>query len=70
MSISSADIAVARAQAKVQATAFCNALDLVLPVLEQIRKNARGWKFWLRWGMDSLISAIQEYRKNVCPRNV
>lgn len=38
------------------------ALQTVLPILKRI---ARRQKFWLRWGMNALIKAIEEYLQTV-----
>lgn len=38
------------------------ALQTVLPILKRI---ARRQKFWLRWGMNALIRALEEYLKTV-----
>lgn len=61
-------IAIARAQEGIDADLFCDALQTTLPLLRRLRDNASGWKFWLRWGMDAIIFALEEYCEHVCPR--
>ena len=43
---------------------FCLAVASVLPVLRELAK-ARVW--WLRWGVNALIGALDEYRAKHCP---
>lgn len=44
----------------------CQAITVLLPVLHDARERATGWKFWLRWGMSTLIGALEAYRKEAC----
>jgi hypothetical protein len=37
------------------------ALVRVFPVLRELAKLAKGWKFWLGWGMNKLLDALEEY---------
>lgn len=60
------DIRAAVNSSHVNVISFCTSLNLVIPVLKNLRKDAGGWKFWLKWGMDALIYALEKYQDEVC----
>jgi hypothetical protein len=41
----------------------CAAIGTVLPLLRLLREGRR---FWLRWGMGVLISALESYHAEQC----
>ena len=55
------DVQIAVSQAPGSNKDLNDALRLVLPVLRYLRDRGTGWKFWLKWGMDMLISAVESY---------
>lgn len=47
-------------------TTVCTAVNIIIPVLEELAKSQSGWKFWLKWGMNALIAILREYTKLRC----
>lgn len=36
-------------------------LRQALPILRRMAERSKGWKFWLRWGINALIGAVEAY---------
>ena len=43
---------------------ICMALDQLLPVIERL-SNTTG-RFWIRWGVNTLLMALKEYQRLTC----
>jgi hypothetical protein len=60
------DVSVAAVRAGIGFPSLCDSLDAVIPVLYALRQSSSGWKFWLRWGINALLGALEEWRRDRC----
>lgn len=60
------DVGVAADAVGVSDGELCAALRTALPVMRELERASKGWKFWLRWGMAALIAAFEGYVARSC----
>ena len=61
-----AEITAASSRLGLPTGTVCKALDTMLPLLHTLAASSGGWKFWLRWGVNALIGALEEWRAGHC----
>lgn len=60
------DVEIAAVASQTHPLHLCRALETVLPVLRTLYDRG-GHPFWLRWGMNALIGALEGYQREACP---
>ncbi|MCK9494165.1 MAG: hypothetical protein M0R75_01535 [Dehalococcoidia bacterium] len=63
-----ADVQAAVTAAALEEARVCSALDVTIPLLDELAKGVGGRRFWLGWGMRALVAALREYRQWRCGR--
>ena len=43
----------------------CDAISVLLPIVKTLANN-QGFKFWLSWGLNTLVGALEAYQERHC----
>jgi hypothetical protein len=60
------EVSRAARQEGIHPQALCWAIEVLLPVLRQLMQRSSGWRFWQRWGLQALVTALEQVQSSQC----